>query len=86
MQNSTDAAQIRKKEALQSALLFTVFQLASAAMLLWLRGAYLAEGFWSTVLLILSLLDLGMILPVWKLFKIRSKEIEGGEEDAAAEY
>ena len=86
MQNSTDAAQIRKKEALQSALLFTVFQLASAAMLLWLRGAYLAEGFWSTVLLILSLLDLGMILPVWKLFKIRAKEIEGGEEDAAAEY
>lgn len=86
MQNSTDAAQIRKKEALHSALLFTVFQLVSAGMMLWLRGTYVSEGFWSAVLLILSILDLGMIVPVWKLWKIRSKEIEGGEEDAAAEY
>ena len=37
-------------------------------------------------MLIAGLLELGMIIPVWILLKIRLKEIEGGEEDAAAQY
>ena len=42
--------------------------------------------FWSAVMLIAGLLELGMIVPVWILLKTRLKEIEGGEEDAAAQY
>lgn len=37
-------------------------------------------------MLIAGLLELGMIVPVWILLKTRLKEIEGGEEDAAAQY
>ena len=37
-------------------------------------------------MLIAGLLELGMIIPVWILLKTRLKEIEGGEEDAAAQY
>jgi len=37
-------------------------------------------------MLIVGLLELGMIIPVWILLKTRLKEIEGGEEDAAAQY
>ena len=39
-----------------------------------------------SVLRIISVLELGAIVPVWILLKKRLKEIEGGEEDAAAEY
>ena len=55
-------------------------------MLLLLRHFYVPEGFWSAVMLIAGLLELGMIVPVWILLKTRLKEIEGGEEDAAAQY
>ena len=37
-------------------------------------------------MLIAGLLELGMIVPVWILLKTRLKEIEGGEEDVAAQY
>jgi len=45
-----------------------------------------ACGFWSAVMLIAGLLELGMIVAVWILLKTRLKEIEGGEEDAATQY
>ena len=64
----------------------TVWMLLSASMLLLLRHYYVPEGFWSAVMLIAGLLELGMIVPVWILLKTRLKEIEGGEEDAAAQY
>ena len=38
------------------------------------------------VLLVISLIDLGAVVPVWIFLHIRLKEIQGGEEDAAAEY
>ena len=74
----------RRKDAWQSALSATLVQLVSGLLLLALR--WYCGGFWAAVLLILSLLDLGMIVPIWILLKTRLKEIEGGEEDAAAQY
>lgn len=88
MQRSIDehAQHKRRKEAFQSALSFTFVLLFTAFLMLALRWRYQLESFWGAVLLILSVLDLGMIIPVWILLKTRLKEIEGGEEDAAAQY
>ena len=40
----------------------------------------------SVFLLVIALVNLGTIVPIWINFRIRLREIEGGEEDAAAEY
>ena len=76
----------KKRDALKSACIYTLLCLAAPALLLHLRCRYCPEGLLGTVLLIISLLDLGLIVPIWISFKERIKEIEGGEEDAAAEY
>ena len=76
----------RCRDAWKSAIIATVWMLLSASMLLLLRHFYVPEGFWSAVMLIAGLLELGMIVPVWILLKTRLKEIEGGEEDAATQY
>lgn len=76
----------RRREAWQSALSATVLRLAGAAVLLWLRAALAPESLWSRLLLLCAALDLGTVVPVWILLKQRLKEIEGGEEDAAAQY
>ena len=81
-----EAQKQRRRDAWKSAIIATVWMLLSASMLLLLRHFYVPEGFWSTVMLIAGLLELGMIIPVWILLKTRLKEIEGGEEDAAAQY
>ena len=81
-----DAQKQRRWDAWKSAVIATVWMLLSASMLLLLRHFYVPEGFWSAVMLIAGLLELGMIVPVWILLKTRLKEIEGGEEDAAAQY
>ena len=81
-----DAQKGRRRDAWKSAITATVWMLLSASMLLLLRHFYVPEGFWSAVMLIAGLLELGMIVPVWILLKTRLKEIEGGEEDAAAQY
>ena len=81
-----EAQRRRRREAWKSAIISSLWMLFSAALMLGLRSLYVPEGFWSAVLLILSLLELGMIIPVWILLKTRLKEIEGGEEDAAAQY
>ena len=86
MPNNTDAQAERRKGAIQSAILASVFLLVSAGIKLLLRGVYPVDGFWGAVLLIFSLLELGSLLPVWILLKNRLTEIEGGEEDAAAQY
>jgi len=80
------AQQQRRRDAWKSVIITTFWLLLSGSFLLLLRHAYVPEGFGSTVLLIFSLLELGMIIPVWILLKTRLKEIEGGEEDAAAQY
>ena len=88
MQSNTneEAQRQRRRDAWKSAIIATVWMLLSASMLLLLRHFYVPEGFWSAVMLISGLLELGMIIPVWILLKTRLKEIEGGEEDAAAQY
>ena len=88
MQKNTDspAQRRRKKDAVYSALVSSVILAFSAGLMLYIRAAFLEGGFGGFLLLILSVLDLGMIVPVWILLKKRMKEIQGGEEDAAAEY
>ena len=76
----------KRKDARKGAILYTLLCAASAAVLLYLRWRYTLAGFVGTLVLLTSLLDLGLIVPVWIVFRERIKEIEGGEEDAAAEY
>ena len=81
-ENINEVAQAkRRKEAWQSAVSSTLVQLVSGVALRRYCG-----DFWRAVLLILAVLDLGMVIPIWILLKTRLKEIEGGEEDAAAQY
>ena len=86
MQRSIDenAQRKRRRDAFQSAAVSTLLLVLSGGVLMFLRSQ--TEGFGSAVLLILSVLELGMVIPVWILLKTRLKEIEGGEEDAAAQY
>jgi len=87
-QNGIDSqAQIRrKKDALGGALSASVSLMVSAAVLLIIRFIYAPDGFWGSLLLILTLANMGMLIPVWILLKIRFIEIEGGEENAASKY
>ena len=76
----------RKKEAFQSSLFSSLWLLLGMAIWLFLRWYGSVQGFWSAVLVILAILNGGAVVPVWILYKQRIKEIEGGEEDAAAQY
>ena len=75
----------RRKNALWGAVSATVLRLVAAAVLLWCRRE-VDSAVLSVVLLVFALINLGTIVPLWISFRIRLKEIEGGEEDAAAEY
>ena len=88
MRSNTDspAQRRRKQDAVYSALVASLLLAASAGLMLYVRAAFLREGLGSFLLLLLALLDLGMLIPVWILLKKRIKEMQGGEEDAAAQY
>ena len=88
MPENTDspAQRRRKKYALQSALVSSAWMALSAAALAVLSSIFVKKTLVRTILTIVSLLELGMIVPVWILYKTRIKEIEGGEEDAASQY
>ena len=86
MPENTDSRAEKRRAACKSAWFYTLLCLGSAGVLTYLRFRYDLEGFWGTLVLLSSVLDLGLIVPVWISFKERIKEIEGGEEDAAAEY
>ena len=88
MPNNTDspAQRRRKKDALQSALVSSGWMGLSGVALLVLSTVFVETPLVRTMLTIVSLLELGMIVPVWILYKARVKEIEGGEEDAASQY
>ena len=88
MPNNTDspAQRRRKKDALQSALVSSGWMGLSGVALLVLSTVFVETPLVRTMLTIVSLLELGMIVPVWILYKTRVKEIEGGEEDAASQY
>ena len=82
----TPANTKRRRDALRGALTATVVQVFTAAVLLWARLQEGVPGVISLLLLVLAIADLGAIVPIWINFRIRLREIEGGEEDAAAEY
>ena len=84
-QPNTERQALRRKSAIQSAVFSTVVQLAAAALLFWAHRNT-GSAVVSAVLLVISLIDLGAVVPVWILLHIRLKEIQGGEEDAAAQY
>ena len=88
MPENTDspAQRRRKKDALQSALVASFWMALSGAVLMVLSSIFVVSPLVRTILTIVSLLELGMIVPVWILYKTRLKEIEGGEEDAASQY
>ena len=75
----------RRKNALWGAVAATVLRLVAAAVLLWCRREVDSTAL-SVFLLVIALVNLGTIVPIWINFRIRLREIEGGEEDAAAEY
>ena len=81
-----EAQRKRRRGAWQSVIFATAWLLLSACVLLYLRYRYVPEGIWNAIMLIASMLELGMLIPVWILLKTRLKEIEGGEEDAATQY
>ena len=88
MPENTDspAQRRRKKDAFQSALVSSGWMGLSGVALLVLSTVFVETPLVRTMLTIVSLLELGMIVPVWILYKTRVKEIEGGEEDAASQY
>ena len=88
MQRNIDeeAQRRRRREAWQSVIFYTIVLLLTGFGLLFLRWYYRIDGFGGVVMMIGALLELGMLIPIWILLKVRLKEIEGGEEDAAAQY
>ena len=76
----------RRKNALWGAASATILRLVSALALLWLWAGLDPSGFLARLLLIFVVLDLGSIIPIWINLRVRLKEIQGGEEDAAAQY
>ena len=88
MPENTDspAQRRRKKDALKSALVSSGWMGLSGVALAVLSSIFVEHPLVRTILTIVSLLELGMIVPVWILYKTRIKEIEGGEEDAASQY
>ena len=88
MPENTDspAQRRRKKDALQNALVASGWMALSGVALLVLSSVFVETPLVRAILAIVSLLELGMIIPIWILCKTRLKEIEGGEEDAAGQY
>ena len=82
----TPANTKRRRDALRGAVTSTVVQVFTAAVLLWARLQGGVPGVVSLLLLVLAIADLGAIVPIWISFYKRLKEIQGGEEDAAAQY
>ena len=76
----------RKKAAIRGALISSFWMLLSAVALLGIRWYYGVDGFIGWILLLLGVIELGMIAAVGVLLKQRLREIEGGEEDVAAQY
>ena len=82
---NTDRRSSRRKSAIRSAVVNTLLRLVAAAALLWCRRT-VDSAFISVLLVVIALLNLGTIVPIWICLHTRLKEIEGEEEDAAAEY
>ncbi len=86
MQANIDSKARRRKEAVKNAVSSSLMQLAAGALLLWFRSRLEPSRPLAVLLLAVALLDFGILIPIWISLKIRLKEIQGGEEDAAAQY
>ena len=86
MRANTDSKALRRRDALKNAASSSLLQLAAGTLLLWFRSSLEPSRPLAILLLAVALLDFGMIIPIWISLKIRLKEIQGGEEDAAAQY
>ena len=84
--NTENAQAQRRREAIWSAAVSTAMRLLMAAVLLGLRWGRDGGSFLSKLLVIVLVLELGSIVPIWINLKKRLEEIQGGEEDAAAQY
>lgn len=76
----------RRKEAVYGLLGFTALQVVCAASFGSLCFIPDIPTWLLVVFLTLTVLCLGLVLPVLYLLKVRFKEIEGGELDVAAQY
>ncbi len=83
---NTESQARRRKNAILGALSSTVMRLTAAVLLLWLRYGRDPASLIAKLFLIIIVLDLGSIPFIWISLKTRLKEIQGGEEDAAAQY
>lgn len=83
---NTNSQEARKKSAVLGAVSSTLLRLTAVVVMLWLRASLDPAGFMAKVLLIFIVLDLGSIPLIYISLRTRLKEIEGGEEDAAAQY
>ena len=83
---NTDSQSARRKSAILGAMSSTLLRLTAVVIMLWLRAGLDPAGFTAKVLLILIVLDLGSVPLIWISLRTRLKEIQGGEEDAAAQY
>lgn len=81
-----DRRNARRKSAIQGAVVITVLHLVAAGVLLWVRAGHDPASFLAKFTLVVAGLELIGVVPVWVSLKERFKEIEGGEEDAAAQY
>lgn len=85
MPKSTDPHARRRANAIRGAVTGIAVRLLAAAVLVWIRQS-MPDGVLSVLFLALILVELGSIVPTMVVLKQRLKEIEGGEEDAAAQY
>lgn len=86
MQKSTDSQKAKRKDAITSAVFYSLLAVVMAILTLWIRHSYAPAGLLGVVLLVVALADLGSVIPIYIILKERLKEIQGGEEDAAAQY
>ena len=86
MQKSTDSQKKKRKDAIFSAVFYSLLTAVTAIVTLYIRFRFDIAGFLGALLLIIALVDLGIIIPIYIILKERLKEIQGGEEDAAAQY
>ena len=83
---NTEAQALRRKNAVWGAVSSTAVRVVAALVLLWLRAGLDPAGLTAKLLALLIVFEVGTILPIWINLKTRLKEIQGGEEDAAAQY
>lgn len=82
MQSNTE----KKRDAVFSALFYSVLFVSAGAADLWVIYHWHLQGLPRAILIAALLLDLGILIPIWISLKSRLKEIDGGEENAAAQY